>query len=297
VTQQPRVVVVTRPTEYEALLARHGTRGQAGFFLQSRGQSLEGVEGRHRSFAAALAVVLKAIPVRWRQTRLTRADLDRFLFEPDDLVVALGQDGLVANVAKYLEGQVVIGLNPDPERYEGVLVRNPPQAAGDLLATAVAGQGRLELRCMVEARLDDGQVLRALNELYLGHRTHQSSRYRIAWGGREEEHSSSGVIVATGTGATGWARSIRRNRVSDVVLPEATEARLAFFVREAWPSVATGTELTDGSIGQREVLTLTSRHDQDGAIFGDGIESDSLEFPWGRRVEVGVAETRLRLLV
>lgn len=41
-----------------------------------------------------------------------RGDLDRFLFEPDDIVLALGQDGLVANVAKYLDGQPVIGSNP-----------------------------------------------------------------------------------------------------------------------------------------------------------------------------------------
>ena len=41
-----------------------------------------------------------------------RGDLDRFLFEPDDLVVIVGQDGLVANVSKYLDGQPVVGINP-----------------------------------------------------------------------------------------------------------------------------------------------------------------------------------------
>ncbi|MBL4846986.1 MAG: hypothetical protein JKY65_15815 [Planctomycetes bacterium] len=294
---QPRVVVVTRPTELEALLARHGTRGQAEFFLASRGQSLAPLEERQRSFEEARTQILRAIPVRWRRTQLSRSQLDRFLFEPSDLVVVIGQDGLVPNVAKYLSGQLVIGVNPDPALYEGLLVPHSAEAGGDLLQVAHTGRALVEDRAMVEARLDDGQTLRALNELYLGHLTHQSSRYRISWRGAAEDHSSSGLIVATGTGASGWARSVRRNRVSPIELPEPGERRLAFFVREAWPSVATGTDLTDGEIQAEESLLVTSQFNQDGVIFGDGIEADRLEFGWGRQVEIGLAEECLRLVV
>jgi len=293
---QARVVVVTRPTELEALLVRHGTRGQAEFFLRQRGQSLEPLDERQRSFEAARALVLRAIPIRWRRALVGRDQLDRFLFEPDDLVVAIGQDGLVPNVAKYLSTQLVIGVNPDPARYEGVLVPHSAEAAADLLQTAAAGRAQIEERATLIARLDDGQSLRALNELYLGHRTHQSSRYRISWRGQAEDHSSSGMIVATGTGASGWARSVRRNRVSPVELPEPTERRLAFFVREAWPSVATGTGITDGEILEGETLAITSHFNEQGVIFGDGIEADRLDFGWGRQVEIGLADERLRLV-
>jgi hypothetical protein len=48
-------------------------------------------------------------------------DLDRFLLDPEDIVVAVGQDGLVANVAKYVQDQPVIGVNPEPDRNPGVL--------------------------------------------------------------------------------------------------------------------------------------------------------------------------------
>jgi len=211
------------------------------------------------------------------------------------VVCAVGQDGLVANAAKYLAGQVVVGLNPEPDRYEGVLVPHPP-AAADLLRAAAAGRGRLERRTRVAAELDDGQWLVALNELFLGHRTHQSARYRISWAGAEEEQSSSGVIVATGTGATGWARSVRRNRVSDVALPDPTEPRLAFFVREAWPSKATGVALTDGALGPGQAVEVTSRMNDDGVVFGDGVEADRLELPFGRRARLGLAGERLHLL-
>src|SRR3954454_2378843 len=153
----PRCVVVERPTEYQELLLRHGTREQVRFFLEQRGQSLEAVEARHQLQRGYHANVMGAVPVEWRRASVQRADLDRFLFEPDDIVVVLGQDGLVANVAKYLEDeQPVIGLNPDPERYPGVLVRHPPAAGGELMHDVASGRAVLERRTMAQAALDDG---------------------------------------------------------------------------------------------------------------------------------------------
>ena len=40
----PRMVLVTRLSDYEILIARHGTRAQAEFFLGNRGQSIKQVE-------------------------------------------------------------------------------------------------------------------------------------------------------------------------------------------------------------------------------------------------------------
>lgn len=177
--QLPRVVVVTRPTEYEQLLAEHGTRGQALFFLHTRGRDIAEPEERHHRLTRARDAVTAAIPRQWRRGSVTRADLDRFLFEPDDVIVVVGQDGLVANVAKYVTGQPVIGVNPDPASYEGVLVRCAPGQAADLIQVAAAGRAAVEERAMAEARLDDGATLLALNEIFVGHRSHQSARYRL----------------------------------------------------------------------------------------------------------------------
>ena len=295
--QAPRVVVVTRSTEYQRLLQHHATAGQARFFLRQRSLGTTEVEGRHGRVSGSMLAVEQAIPTDWRRNQVQRSDLDRFLFEPDDIIVAVGQDGLVANVSKYLQGQPVIGINPDPGRNPGVLVRHPPAAISGLLAQLVQGRALVEQRVMVEARLDDGQSLRALNEVFIGHRSHQSARYRLLWQGQEERQSSSGLIVTTGTGATGWASSIQRERGSQLPPPTPTEERLAFFVREAWPSPATGTELTEGSIQSGEVLEVISEMDDGGVAFGDGIEADSLQLLWGQRVRVSLAESYMRLVV
>jgi hypothetical protein len=295
-TLTPRVVLVRRPTEYEPLLAQHATRGRAAFFLATRGEAIEPVELSHRKFEQVRAHVLASIPAKWRRMELDRAELDRFLFEPDDVVVALGQDGLVANAAKYLgQGQPLIGINPDPTRYEGVLVRHPAAASADLLADTAAGRSRIEARTMVEATLDDGQRLVALNEIFVGHVSHQSARYELRIGSESERHSSSGLIVATGTGQSGWSRSIRAERGSTLPVPGPTEPTLTLFVREAWPSVDTGSELTEAVI-QGAPAEITSRMDDGGTVFGDGIEADHLNLPWGAHASVAVSSQRLHLV-
>lgn len=291
----PRAVVVTRKTEYQRLLERHGTREQARFFLETREQSIEDVEAQHRAFQDAYDLISRAVPVKWRRNRVEREDLDRFLFEPDDLILALGQDGLVANTAKYLSGQTVLGFNPSPERYDGILVPLKPKKADLLIRRAYEQKGELEERTMVEAELDDGQRLLALNELFVGHRSHQSARYRISAQDKEERQSSSGIIVSTGTGATGWARSVHRERRTDLKLPKPTDAQLIFFVREAFPSKATGTSLTSGVLADSSSLHIVSEMNEGGVIFGDGIEDDRLELPYGSRAAIRIAASKLVL--
>ena len=293
----PRVVVVTRETEYEQLLARHATRGQAAFFLRDRGRSIEQVEQRHQQQLAALHSVLAAIPTDWRRNLVRRHELDRFLFEPDDLVIAVGQDGLVANTAKYLDGQRVIGVNPDKALYDGILVPFSSEQAVHILPAAMHRDVDVQYRTMAQVQLDDGQRLYALNELFIGHHSHQSARYLISMATQEEHHSSSGVIVTTGTGATGWARSIHRERHDKLVLPAPEDARLAFYVREAFPSVATGTSLTSGLIDKDQTLTIQSELNEGGVIFGDGIEADYLAFNWGMRAAFSVAPSKLALVL
>ncbi|MER7701303.1 hypothetical protein ABTX81_00165 [Kitasatospora sp. NPDC097605] len=303
-TLAPRVVLVHRRTEYQELLAHHGTPGQAAYFLSSRGRSVEEIELRHRRQGLALAGAAGAVPLDWRRTRVERADLPRFLFEPEDVVVVVGQDGLVANVAKYLDGQPVIGVDAEPGRNPGVLVRHRAEDLPGLLPAAVGpGAGRrTEERTMVEAVADDTQRLLALNEVYVGQPGHQTARYRLAVEERPggaadagEPQASSGVLVGTGTGGTGWCRSVWLERGGPLALPEPGAPALAWFVREAWPSPATGTGRVHGLLDAGRRLVLTVESDRLVA-FGDGVEGDALELARGQSVRVGVAATRLRLL-
>lgn len=294
----PRAVVVHRRSELDLLLERHGTRGQAEFFLRRRGRDLIPAQTRLDALEDALQKVEAAIPVGWRRAALERADLPRFSFDPEDVVLAVGPDGLVANIAKYVDGQPVIGVDPEPGVNPGVLVRHRADSVSVVLAAVAAGAATLEQRCMVEAALDDGQSLRALNEVYIGDAGHQSARYRLTEAGagivHPERQSSSGILIGTGTGSTGWCASLARDRVEAPALPGALEEGLVWFVREAWPSPFTGTRHTQGRLGPDEALTLVAEGDL--VVFGDGLEADRLRVGWGQQITIRIARRRLTLV-
>jgi hypothetical protein len=114
----------------------------------------------------------------------------------------------MVNTAKYLTAQPILALNPDPQRVDGILIPFAVEEAGEW---AAAGRAAVRDVAMAQAALNDGQVLYAFNDLFLGPRSHVSARYRIEYAGRAEDHSSSGLIVSTGAGSTGWLQSIRRS--------------------------------------------------------------------------------------
>ncbi len=256
-----RAVIVRRPTEYDELMDRYSTRGQVEFVLRSRGRSLEAVERAHESHLAALARVRAGIPDGWASADVERDSLSRFLFAPEDVIVVVGPDGLVANVAKYAGDQVVVGINSVPQSNAGVLVRcTPDQGVGALI----------------------------------GHPSHQSARYELSLGPSVERQSSSGVVVSTGTGATGWGASLKRGRAMGK-MPAPTSPSLAWFVREAWPSPYTGIEHTEGILDEDEELSLVVGSESL-VLFGDGMESDRLTLTWGQSVRVSRAPRALSLV-
>lgn len=291
----PRIVLVTRETEYQALLAAHGTRGQAEFFLSSRDQNIQGIEARHEDLQSALQKIRACVPADWAIAEVERNDLDRFLFSRDDIVVAVGQDGLVANLAKYVSGQPIVGVAPSTEGSEGILTTIAVEHVEDLLHLLHADQACIEKRTMVEANLGTGETLVALNELFIGHRSHQSAKYLLNCGGKEEFHSSSGIIVSTGTGATGWAKSIM-TATNQFIEIAPTDQKAMFFAREPWPSKASGCELKCGFVDEAHPIEIVSRINEGGVIFADGIEQDFLRFDWGRRARICLSQRTLNLV-
>ena len=290
-----RAVIVRRPTEYDELMDRYSTRGQVEFVLRRRGRTLEAVERAHESHVAALARVRAGIPEGWASADVSRESLSRFLFAPEDVIVVVGPDGLVANVAKYAGDQVVVGVNSVPQSNAGVLVRCTPDQGVAALGRIEAGTDlRVDQLTMVRATSDDSRTITALNEVFIGHPSHQSARYELALGTRVERQSSSGVVVSTGTGATGWGASLKRGRhMGD--LPVPTSRSLAWFVREAWPSPFTGVEYTEGILADSEELSLVVGSESL-VLFGDGMESDRLTLTWGQSVRVSRAPRALSLV-
>jgi NAD kinase len=303
-----KVVLVTRRTRLEELVNRHLTASQAKFYIEHLGADFGDYETEQATYLEARRTVIEALERRCLVQVVDRTFLPTFLFGPDDIVVALGQDGLVANAMKYLDGQPLVGVNPDPRRYDGVLLPFTPREVSRVLPEVIAGRRAVKAVTMAKATLSDAQVLYAVNDLFVGPKTHTSARYEIALNGIKETQSSSGIIVSTGLGSTAWMRSILTG-ASMLMQAQSTHSKpaafeavswdapfLRFAVREPFPSVATQTSLVCGEADGRSPLIVRSLMAENGVIFSDGVESDFLEFTSGVTATISVAERQGQLV-
>jgi NAD kinase len=303
-----KVVLVTRRSRLEDLLVRFNTRDQARFYVEHLGADFGDYVAEHETYQSAKHIVSEALEAHGRYQVIDRSFLPNFLFGPDDVVLALGQDGVVANTLKYLDGQPLAGINPDPRRWDGVLLPWEPAAVAGSLPRVLADQASLRNVTMGEARFADGQRLFAVNDFFVGPKSHTSARYEIRLKEQHETQSSSGIIVSTGLGSTGWMRSIFTgscavaSRAARKPVPWKFHGRnwddreLQFAVREPFPSRSSEANLVCGSVRESEALVVTSLMAENGVIFSDGIEADFLTFNAGTTVEIRVAQRMGRLV-
>lgn len=304
-----KIVLVTRKTRLEDLLIRFHTLAQAKFYIEHLGADFGDYLNEHEQYVAAMRVTLYTLESWGRYQRIDRSFLPNFLFAPDDVVVALGQDGLVANTIKYLDGQPLIGVNPDTYRYDGVLLPFEPRDLKLVIAETAANQRAHKTVSMAKATLSDRQVLYAVNDLFIGPKSHTSARYEIQFGKHKEVQSSSGIIVSTGLGSTGWMKSVVTGSIgiAATVLHkqpdfeyspvEWNSKTLYFAVREPFPSKTSAAKLVFGELSVRQPLALSSLMPENGVIFSDGIEADYLDFNSGAQAVITLAEKQGRLVV
>lgn len=304
-----KVVLVIRQTQLEELVARYHTPAQAKFYVEHLGADFSDYERGHATYVAARRAVVDALERRGRYQVIDRGFLPNFMFAADDIVVALGQDGLVANTMKYLAGQPLIGINPDARRHDGILLPFTPRDLPAVLDDVGHDKRPHKTVTMAKASLPSGQVLYAVNDLFIGPKSHTSARYELRLRDGREVQSSSGLIVSTGLGSTAWLKSIvtgawgianaqsrRKCGLQYEPLPWDTD-HLQFAVREPFPSKTSGAELVYGRVGRQEALKLLSLMPENGVIFSDGIEADYVEFNAGIEAVITVAERAGRLIV
>lgn len=306
---ESKLILVTRRTRLEELVAQYNTVEQARFYIEHLGADFSDYQREHDLYQRRIREASATLAQLGRLQTLPRDFLPNFIFGPRDTVVALGQDGLVANTMKYLETQPVIGVNPDPDRWDGVLLPFQVQDLKRVAAEVLRGRRPIETITMARAELSDGQVLHAVNDLFIGVRGHTSARYDVEFGGMRERQSSCGIIVSTGLGSTGWFKSIvtgaigiagqilgKRFSAEEAAFPRDADY-LVFSVREPFPSRTSSANIVFGQITAGQPLTLVSGMADNGVIFSDGIEQDFVQFNAGMRAVIGVADKRGHLVI
>ncbi|MHA6531262.1 NAD(+)/NADH kinase [Paenibacillus sp. BAC0078] len=203
-----KIILIKRKTRLEELVVRYNTIQQAQFYIERLGADFSDYMSEDFHYRKAVETAVIELSAVGRVQLLERQHVPNFIFGDQDTVVVLGQDGLVANTLKYLHEQPLIGVNPDPGRWDGVLLPFTVKDLRTLVPEVFRGQRQVREVTLAKAQLNDGQCLYGVNDLFIGRKTHVSARYQMELNGIAEQQSSSGIIVSTGMGSTGWLKSV-----------------------------------------------------------------------------------------
>ncbi|MDR0219336.1 MAG: sugar kinase [Enterobacteriaceae bacterium] len=299
-----RFILVTRKTRLQELIERFNTWPQTKFYLEHNNVDASDYLEEHDHYQKQLVQAESVLKSSGRFQLLERSLLPSYLFSTRDIVIVIGQDGLVANTLKYLNGQPVIAINPDPARWDGKLLPFEIGQLRDVIVNTIKRKMPNKSITFAQATTNDGQTLLAVNDLFIGPKSHTSARYIVKWQGQQEFQSSSGIIVSTGLGSTGWFQSILAGAQAVMGMNHHPlsqgfgweERKLQFSVREPFPSKTTGVQLVFGAIEEHSPLQLESLMPENGVIFSDGIEDDYLHFNAGCIVSIGIAKAQGQLI-
>ncbi|WP_138751031.1 NAD(+)/NADH kinase [Paenibacillus sinopodophylli] len=311
-----KIILIKRKTRLEELVVRHHTISQAQFYIERLGADFSDYLIEDEIYRKAIAEVSNDLSAFGRLQLIEREHIQQYIFGKQDIVVVVGQDGLVANTLKYLQEQPLIGVNSDPVRFDGHLLPFTTKDIRVIVPDVLKNRRQVKEVTLAQAQLNDGQVLYGVNDLFVGRRTHMSARYHLTINQLSEQQSSSGIIISTGLGATGWFRSVLAG-AAGIVRGEMNQSAhssvsewnvevndftwqspyLYFTVREPFPSQTTATKLVFGQIHDSKPLRITSQMPEDGVIFSDGVESDYLAFNSGVEATIGIANRKGQLIV
>lgn len=305
---EPRVVIIHRETRLDELKRRYNTTEQARFYIEHLGADFGDYIREDQRYKESLKQVQSTFQTIAKVQLVDRCFLSNFVFSGVSMVVVVGQDGLVANTLKYVKDIPVTGVNPEPERYDGKLL---PFRSAEMVKLAMEiVRGKRQKKSVTLARVDlsNGQSMVGVNDIFIGPKQHGSARYELHWNGVAEIQSSSGIIVSTGLGSTGWFQSLLTGarQISGAMSVERAglqkgfawnSGTLYFCVREPFPSQTTGTSLVFGEVNAEMTLKVDSLMPENGVIFSDGILDDTIDFHSGLTASVGLAGWQGQLVI
>ena len=153
-----RAIIIRDKTRLEQLIDRFNSKAQAKFYIERSEGDFEYYEIEHKTFYKSLNRIQQTISKYLKYKVIDRSFLPTYMFTEQDLVVVIGQDGLVANTAKYVNGLPMVGLNPDAERYDGILLMHAPHTLGTVLKKVLNGDYETKQVTMAKAVLNDDEA-------------------------------------------------------------------------------------------------------------------------------------------
>jgi NAD kinase len=276
----------------EALLARYDAIGESGSRLfGSHVRQREALQICKRELSDEQVVRVEDLAKRLASGKV-------------HAVIALGGDDFLKLASQFVKDTPVLGVNSDPSFSHGVLLSTHIDQIQQVICALESGHYRIEPWARIQLTIDGHELSPALNDVVLGKRDfRQMSRHELEFRGERIIQRSSGILVASGAGSTGWFSSagLYLGREDRSFPREAPYLR--FELREPQVRIATEDGIrsvslpphTEGTLLPGESLRITSLNDDDGIASRDSI--DTIPFQRGAVAEISLSSTPLNMII
>lgn len=215
---------------------------------------------------------------------ISRGEITPQLANQAQLVIALGGDNHFQYVTHFIGGATpVLGVNSDNLKSSGALLSCGMQQLSDCLQRLREGRYRFEAWSRLRVEIDGQFAGLATCDVIIGeHARREMSRYTFEVHGSLIEQKSSGLLIATGAGSTGWFEKASRYlgpghkpfppslRQAKIVATEVSETLLQGAARKTL-SMDGLPAFCQGWLQEGQKLVLQSLNDDLGEISWDSL--------------------------
>jgi NAD kinase len=280
-----RALLVVKPTKVEFDMQRLGVTAEALssiYHPDDRPVIFESHERQLRARRRARELLPEAAVVE--RERLTREEAAEA-----SLVIALGGDNHFIFVSHFLRATPILGINADPVRSHGGLLQLDESKLEAAVSRIREGEFSIRAWTRIDGTVDGRAVGTATGEFFVGesHRVMMTRHVLQKDDGPQEEHKSSGLLLVTGAGSTGWFGHYEEPFERDLRVAKwrLTEP-FPFDHKYRWAA---------GELEPGGVLRVRSKNDDRGIVAVDSLGEEP--FPYGAVAEFRISSWPLRVLV
>ena len=250
-------------------------------FYQEQGVSADKIYQSHLAQKEARAEIRRIFP---EAICVGRDRVAEALQNTPALIVSLGGDNHAQWVSHLIcDSTPFIGVNSDPQNSVGALLQADVQQLTQLRANLIDGRYRFLPYSRIKVVLNGEMLPLALSEVFVGDKYRMNiSRYYSETPrdvGGALERKDSGLLLATGSGSTGWFRSSVRSHFHFSPEFEPTTAGAAYHATESFS--LSNESIGSGVIKLDQEIRITSRFNRSGVISIDSDQEALVAFPRG----------------
>lgn len=292
-----RLAIAVKRSKWERDLIRYGSREAVEHLYAIQNNATAKIYQSHQRQATAAQELRAALPTA---TWLERSALPETDFSNFDCVLSLGGDNHFVYVSGFLPpGMPVIGVNSDPQTSHGSLLNFDATQVLSVLPNSKSVSFDLEHWTRIECVLTypDGSSKRTplcTSEISVRNAFPDLiSRYLIRLDQPEwEEQKSSGLILATGAGSTGWYRNAHSMAEQDAVVFAKDAPLFRFIAREL--GATHRYQFRRAQLERGATLEVVS--EMDGQVSIDTHPEFTFDFPPGTTARFQVSDSALSVV-